>query len=116
MKSWVIINKHVDAKAIAKRLGVEPLVVLLMANRGIKEEDMISFLKADLSLLRPSSEVLNLAKLSKALLEDVNSGKKIRIVGDYDVDGVMASYICYKGLSAIGADVDIVIPDRINDG
>lgn len=116
-EKWFIKRVGVDYKSLAKKLDVTPLTVLLMANRGITtEEEMHKFLYAGLEDLHDPSKMKDLPKAVRILQEKIKEKKKIRIAGDYDIDGIMSTYILYKGLLGVGADVSWVIPERIRDG
>lgn len=116
-EKWFIKRVGVDYKGLAKKLDVTPLTVLLMANRGITtEEEMHKYLHAGLEDLHDPAEMKDLPKAVRILQEKIKEKKKIRIAGDYDIDGVMSTYILYKGLKGAGADVSWVIPERIRDG
>jgi single-stranded-DNA-specific exonuclease len=100
---------------LGKELGISPITARILVNRGMTTlEEMRSFLNAneqhDPSLLKDGE------KAAEILYEKIQEGKKIRVIGDYDIDGVSASYILYRGIKKAGGDVDVRIPDRIRDG
>lgn len=117
MENWVLKNKKADFEAIMKKHGISECLTRLLVNRGLtKEEDIELYLKPDYSKTY-SPDTMKDLKEACALLEDkINRSLPIRIVGDYDVDGVASTYILYKALSLCGANVDYEIPDRIKDG
>ncbi len=115
MKSkWIFKQEGEDLAATAARLGTSPLVIRILANRGItKDEDIRDILtkKTD-----DFEDIKGLINADKAIEYIRNIDDKVRIIGDYDVDGICASTILYKGLKALSYDVSVDIPDRILDG
>lgn len=112
---WLQHAKKADFASLGKELGISPITARILVNRGMTTlEEMRSFLDAneqhDPSLLKDGE------KAATILYEKIREGKKIRIIGDYDIDGVSASYILYRGIKKAGGDVDVRIPDRIKDG
>lgn len=117
MGNWRLYNKKCDFEGIGNRLGVDPVVVKIMRNRDlIDEESMRNFLYAGEESLHDYSSIIDIEKAIDILLDKIDEGARIRIIGDYDVDGIMSTYILKKGLSIAEADVDWVIPHRIKDG
>lgn len=117
MKKWFLYGKKADFEAMAKRFHIDPVTARILRNRDLtKESEIEKYLNGTLNdlysplFLPDSIRCMNV--LDRALLE----GQRIRIVGDYDVDGVCATYILYTGLRQLHADVDYEIPDRIRDG
>lgn len=117
MKKWFLYGKKADFDAIAKRFSIDPVTARILRNRELRtEEEIDRYLNGGMEdrysplLLPDSIRCMNL--LDRA----VSEGRRIRIVGDYDVDGVCATYILYTGLKKLGASVDYEIPDRIRDG
>ncbi len=112
---WLQHAKKADFASLGKELGISPITARILVNRGMTTlEEMRSFLNAneqhDPSLLKDGE------KAAEILYEKIQEGKKIRVIGDYDIDGVSASYILYRGIKKAGGDVDVRIPDRIRDG
>lgn len=117
MAKWMVAGKKCDFKTIGDRLGVDQVVVRIMRNRGLEdEEQMRSFLEADERCYHSYESMKDIDRAVDILMDKIDEGEKIRIIGDYDVDGIMSTYILWKGLSECGADVDCVIPHRIRDG
>ena len=113
MDKWFIRNNKVDINKISKNMGINEIIAKLLANRGIVDSDSINkFLEPNLNKLYPAELMKDLVLTAEILGKDINNNKKIRIVGDYDVDGVMSVCLMYKGLKRLGADVDYVIPDK----
>ena len=118
MKSrWYIYAKRADFDAIASKYGIDPVTARILRNREIYEDkDLELFLHGGLDELYDASLLPDIDKASKLILAAIDAGEGIRIVGDYDIDGVCAVSILLKGLRELGANVDARIPDRINDG
>lgn len=117
MEKWFIRNKGGDIKKISEKFGISPIVSKILVNRDINDpEDIERFLDPKLDRLYPPKLMLNLVESANIIIDKINEGKRIRIVGDFDVDGVISVYVLYKGLLRLGALVDYVIPDRIMDG
>ena len=112
---WLEIRKGGDFEAMAAELSLSPVVIRLLVNRGLKNtEEMRLFLEGneqhDPALLKDGE------KAAELLFKKIGEGRRIRIIGDYDIDGINASYILYRGLKRAGGRADIRIPDRIRDG
>lgn len=117
LEKWFIRNKKGNINQISKRFGVNSIISKLLINRDITDEDSIEmFLNPDLDRLHSPISLKDIIPASNLINEDCRNNKKIRIVGDYDVDGIMSIYILYKGLKKIGVNVDYTVPDRIKDG
>ena len=117
MANWVVKSKKADFKYIMKKHRVSEVVARVLANRGLeKDEEIKSFLYPSIEGLYDSMELKDMEKSCLILQEKILHNKKIRIVGDYDVDGISATFILYTGLVKCGAKVDYEIPDRIKDG
>lgn len=116
-EKWFVKNIKADYKSMSKRYGISELMCRLMVNRNIIDDDMIkSYVHPDISMLHNPHDMKDLTKAVHILKEKIDNNKKIRIVGDYDVDGVISVYILYTALKKCGANVDYEIPDRIKDG
>lgn len=117
MKKWMLHMKKADFKGISKKFGIDPVVAKIMRNRGLeREEEYFMFLNGGWEQLYDPACMKGIVQAAVLIREKIEKKKSIRIIGDYDIDGVNASYILYKGLRRVGADVDITIPDRIADG
>lgn len=117
MEKWFIRNRKADFALIAKQFGISEVTAQLAVNRGISsKEEMKAYLYPSLSDLHDPAKMKDMLNAVAILRSKIAEGKKIRIIGDYDVDGVMSTYILYKALSRCGANVDFEIPDRIKDG
>ncbi len=114
---WFIKNIKADYKQISKKYEITELMSKLIVNRNIINDEMIrSYINPEFNMLHNPREMKDLEEAIKIILDKINLGKKIRIVGDYDVDGVISIYILYKALKRCNANVDYEIPDRIKDG
>ena len=119
MKSerWVLKNKKADFSDLTSRYNISEVLARLLTNRDILEEKDISiFLEPELKSLHNPLLMKDLKEACDILEEKIRQGRKIRIVGDYDVDGVVSTYILYHALTSLPAQVDYEIPDRIKDG
>lgn len=116
-EKWMVKNKSADFKAIAAHFGITEVTARLMINRELKDlAEMEAYLYPDSSQLNAPEALKDGEKTAQILKEKITEGKKIRIIGDYDVDGVVATYIFMEALSDCGAEVDFRIPERIRDG
>jgi len=114
---WFIKNRRADYKQISNKYGISELMSKLIINRDITDNELIkSYISPDFDKLHNPREMKDLEKAVEILRDKINSKKKIRIVGDYDVDGVISVYILYTALKKCNANVDYEIPDRIKDG
>jgi single-stranded-DNA-specific exonuclease len=117
MENWVIKNKKADFGLIMRECGISEVIARCLVNKGFeKPEDMNDFLHPRLEQLHPSFLMKDMQKACEMIRDKIHNRKRIRIIGDYDVDGVVAAYILYRTLADLGAVVDYEIPDRIKDG
>ena len=117
MEKWMIKNKKADFAAIMNKFGVSEILARLMVNRGHDTDEAIeTYLNAGIEQLYSPYSMKDLTKAVDLIAQKIIEGKKIRIVGDYDVDGVVSTYLLYRALTRCNAIVDIEIPDRIKDG
>lgn len=117
MQQWMVINKGADFKGIGNKFHIDPVTARIIRNREvIGDEEIQSFLAGTLQELPDVHLMQNLDLLVEVLDEKIKEKAKIRIIGDYDIDGVMSSYILYCALTRCGAKVDVAIPNRITDG
>ena len=117
MAQWVIKNKKADFAAIANKFGIRKVTARILVNRGLVcEEDIEEYFNADMAS-RFEGDILEGVEEACLILEEkMKKGSKIRVIGDYDVDGIMSSYILVDALQSLQAKVDYKIPDRIQDG
>ncbi len=117
MAKWFLATKKADFDRIAETFHIDPVVARIIRNRDIvTDEEIQMFLHGDIHNLHEPKQLKDAIKATRILKDKIQSGKKIRIIGDYDVDGVCSTYILYRGLRVCGADVDCVIPHRMKDG
>lgn len=117
MQNWTVCNKSGDFAGIMDRFGLSSVAARLLVNRDIVEEKAIrDYLYPDESLLNSPQLLYNLDKAADIICRKLDKGAKIRVIGDYDADGIMATNILTDALTRLGADVDFYIPDRIKDG
>ena len=116
-EKWSIKGKKGDFEFIMNTFGVTACTARLLINRGKTEErDIREFLYPDESMLYPQSLMRNLPEAADVIDEKLSSHAKIRVIGDYDADGIMSTYILTDALKKIGAEADFYIPDRLKDG
>lgn len=109
--------KKADFQEIGKKFGIDPVIARLIRNRDVEGmDDIRSYLYGTLDDIPSPWLLKDMKKAAEILSAKIDSGAKIRIIGDYDIDGVTATYILLTGLKRLGADVDTYIPDRIKDG
>lgn len=117
MQQWVVTSKRADFKEIGRRFGIDQVTARIIRNRDVIGEDAIAqYLNGSLKDLADMHQMKDADLLVNILTQKIQNGNKIRIIGDYDIDGVMSSYIWYRALLRCGADVDVAIPNRITDG
>ena len=117
MKNWILLRKTADYKGISEELGIDPVAVRIMVNRGLTEtEEMRDFLDEDSSSCLEYKGLPNIDKAIAAIQKAKELNLKCRVVGDYDADGVCATTILLKGLRLYGMDCDFCIPNRLIDG
>ena len=116
-EKWSVCNKKGDFGFIMNTFGVTASTARLLINRDkTTEEDIREFLYPDEDNLHPGTLMRNLKEAADIIEEKLSSRKKIRIIGDYDADGIMSTFILYDALKKMGAEADFYIPDRIKDG
>ncbi len=117
MAKWFLSAKKADFDRIAEEFHIDPVIARIIRNRDmVTDEEIRLFLQGERSNLHDARKLKDSVKAAEILKEKIAQGKKIRIIGDYDVDGVCSTYILYRGLCVCGANVDCVIPHRMKDG
>ena len=117
MEKWFVAMKKADFNGIAEKYQISPIIARLMRNRDVIGDEAIDFyLNGTVEDLYDGLLMKDMDRAGDILKEKIEEGKKIRVIGDYDIDGVNATYILQQGLAGLGADVDTDIPDRIKDG
>lgn len=114
---WVVVRKGADFQGISQKFGISPIIARLIRNRDVVGDDAIEqYLHGTLDKLQDGMLMKDMSLAIDIMREKIQGKKRIRIIGDYDIDGVNATYILLEGLERLGAIVDSDIPDRIKDG
>ena len=117
MEKWVVTAKKADFQENSRKYGIDPGSARIMRNRDVVGDKAINeYLNGTLSDIPSWSLLKDIDKAVEILAQKIREKAKIRIIGDYDIDGVTATYILLKGLKRVQANVDTYIPDRISDG
>lgn len=116
-EKWVVSAKKADFQAIGQHFGIDPVLARIMRNRGLTDlQEMNLYLHGTRTDLNDPHLLKDADLAAQILREKIKEKKRIRIIGDYDIDGIQSTYILYCALRRLGADADFVIPDRILDG
>lgn len=117
MEKWFIKMKKADFQAIAEKYHISPILARLIRNRDVTDWGEIeNYLNGTTADLYDGMRMKDMGRAVGILSEKIQENAAIRIIGDYDIDGVNATYILQEGLTNLGAHVDTDIPDRIRDG
>ena len=117
MEKWFLTMKKADFNSIARKYHISPITARLIRNRDVVGDEAVDYyLNGTIADLYDGMLMRDMDKAVEILAEKIAEEKPIRIIGDYDIDGVNATYILQEGLSGLGAHVDTDIPDRIKDG
>lgn len=117
MERWVMLRKGADFAGIGKKFQISPRLACLIRNRDVVGEEAIGqYLNGTIGDLCDGMLMKDMDKAVEILREKLEEGKRLRVIGDYDIDGVNATYILLEGLKRLGADADYDIPDRMTDG
>lgn len=117
MENWVVLRKGADFQHISDKFHISPRLASLIRNREvIGDENIEKYLHGTINDLYDGMLMKDMDKAVALLMEKIREKKKIRIIGDYDIDGIQATYILLEGLRFLHADVDSDIPDRMKDG
>ena len=117
MERWVMLRKGADFAGIGKKFQISPRIACLIRNRDVVGEEAIGqYLNGTIGDLCDGMLMKDMDKAVEILREKLEEGKRLRVIGDYDIDGVNATYILLEGLKRLGADADYDIPDRMTDG
>ena len=112
MEKWFLANKKADFAAIGKKFGVSPVIAKIIRNRDIVDEnDIHKFLYGAMDDLYDPMLMKDMDMLAAELKKSINSGKRIRVVQDYDVDGCMSGYILVTAIRLCGGNADYDVPD-----
>lgn len=116
-EKWVVTAKRADFAAISARFGIDPVIARIIRNRDVIGDEAVGrYLNGTLADLEDPLLLGPLREAAQLLHEKIAAGKRIRVIGDYDIDGVCATYILLHALRAAGADADFAIPERMRDG
>ncbi len=116
-EKWYMAAKRADFEQIGRTFSIDPVIARLIRNRDVEGEEAIGrYLHGTTDDLYAPGRMKGLTEAAALLLRKIKESVKIRVIGDYDIDGIMAAYILTKGLETLGAVVDTVIPHRIQDG
>lgn len=117
MAKWFVTTKKADFDGIAQKYGITPVLARIIRNRDVIEEKEIAlFLNGTLTDLHDPRKMKDLEKGCEIILEKVSQKQKIRVIGDYDIDGICSTFLLKQALILAGADVDTAIPHRMKDG
>lgn len=117
MENWVLLRKGADFQRISKKFHISPRIASLIRNREVIGDEAVGkYLYGTIADLYDGMLMKDMDKAVSILCEKITNKKKIRIIGDYDIDGIQATYILMEGLKALEAIVDSDIPDRMKDG
>ena len=117
MEKWMVYNKKADFQKIGSEFGNDPVIARLIRNRDIQDmKEIRSYLYGTLAEIPSPWKMKDMERAVQILQKKITQKKKIRIIGDYDIDGVTATCILLKGLKRLNANVDTYIPDRVKDG
>ena len=117
MAQWFITAKRADFEGLARKFQISPILARLIRNRDVTEdEDIQKYLYGNTDALYDPFLLKDMEKAVELLLPRIRAKEKIRIIGDYDIDGVCATYILLSGIRALGGNADAAIPHRIKDG
>lgn len=117
MERWVVAAKRADFTAIGKEFGIDPVIARLIRNRDVQDKEEIRrYLHGTVEELASPHLMKDVDEAVEILRNKIKEKKQIRIIGDYDIDGVISTFILLKGLKRVGAYADTYIPDRVSDG
>lgn len=117
MEKWMVYNKKADFQKIGSEFGIDPVIARVIRNRDIQDmKEIRSYLYGTLAEIPSPWKMKDMERAVQILQKKITQKKKIRIIGDYDIDGVTATCILLKGLKRLNANVDTYIPDRVKDG
>jgi single-stranded-DNA-specific exonuclease len=117
VEKWFVAMKKADFDQIARKYHISPILARLIRNRDMTGDGEIAlYLNGTIADLHDGMLMKDMDKAVEILSEKIHEGKAIRVIGDYDIDGVNATYVLQEGISKLGGDVDTDIPDRMKDG
>ena len=113
---WMLYTKRADFDQLAARFSISPVLVRIMINRGVAPDEIGTYLHGTLADLPDPGRMKDLDRAAEILLRKRREGKPVRVIGDYDIDGICSTYILTVGFRTAGIRADYDIPDRIRDG
>ena len=114
---WVEAPRITGNEELARKFGVSPMAMRLIRSRaGESEEEVREYLQGSIDELADPYRMKGVREAAELLREKIRAGARIRIIGDYDIDGVNAAHILITALGRVGGKADTVIPDRMKDG
>ena len=117
LSKWMVYTKKADFNGISAKYKIDPVIARIIRNRDIVGDDEINmYLNGTIKDMHNPALLKDGEKAADIIINKIKEKKKIRIIGDYDIDGICSTSILYKGLTIAGADVDYDVPDRITDG
>lgn len=117
MQKWFLKNRNAENYTAVKNIVKDDLLAKVLCNRGIVEEgEVIDYLNDDYSLIYRTEGLPDLELARKIIKDAIDNHKKIRIVGDYDSDGIMSTTLLLRSLKTFGAETSFEVPDRKQDG
>lgn len=117
VKKWMVVAKKADFAAIAEKYRISQILARIIRNRDIIEEsDIDAFLNGTVADFHDPSRMLHLPLAAGLLIRALDEKRHIRVIGDYDVDGICSTFILYRGLTELGGEVSWQLPDRVKDG
>lgn len=117
MGNWFVAAKKADFEKIAETFAISPVLARLIRNRDVcGDEEIRKYLYGGMADLYAPERLKGIDRAVAVIKKAIAEGRKIRVIGDYDIDGVCATYILVRSLRSLGADVDMAIPHRIKDG
>ena len=116
-EKWMVSAKKADFEAIANEFHINPVTARILRNRDVvSNEEIRKFLNGTMEDLHAPEKMKDMEKASRIIREAIEQKKHLRIIGDYDVDGICSTFILYRGFAFLGAEADTVIPHRMKDG
>lgn len=117
MEQWFVMRKGAPFQDIAEKFQISPILARLIRNRDIVGDEAIEqYLNGTIMDLHDGMLMKDMNRAIDILMEKIREGKRLRVIGDYDIDGINATYILLEGLRKLGGQVDSDIPDRMKDG
>ena len=117
VKKWIVYAKKADFKLLSEKYGMDQVIMRILRNRDINTDEEINlYLNGGMKDIYDPALLPDAQKAIEIIKENIDAGNRIRIVGDYDIDGVCATYILSSVLKELSARADYTIPDRIKDG